>query len=56
MRKDRTKPGMIILSFQVEEGLKERLVEIAEMETRNMSDQARYFIKKGIERWDEEHG
>ena len=40
-----------VIATQLEEKDKEKLVQIAELEDRDMSSQVRYFIKQGIKRY-----
>ena len=42
-----------VVATQLEEKDKEKLVQIAELEDRDMSSQVRYFIKQGIKRYEE---
>ena len=41
------------ITTQIEGSVKDRLIEIAELEDRDMASQIRYFVKQGIKRYEE---
>lgn len=49
-------PGRIATQIRINETVYQKTKQIAKMENRNTNSQIEYFIKKGVEAYEAEHG